>query len=81
MKHRFVVEYFICNIMIEHEKHPISMKDGITGYPQVYRFLKLKHHIHFLYFILKNSIVERVRYYIKYQIEILITTVLIIRKS
>ncbi len=45
----FVAERFISDVVEEHGEHPVSTKDGGTWYPQACRFLKLTHHIHFLY--------------------------------
>ncbi len=48
----FVAERFLSNIVKEYGEHPVSTKDGGRGtwYPhQACKFLKLDHHIHFLY--------------------------------
>ena len=42
------IERFISDVVEEHGEHPVST-DGGTWYPQSCKFLKLTHHIHFLY--------------------------------
>jgi putative transposase len=45
----FVIsEHFLSDIVDEHDQYPVST-DGGTWYPQACQFLKLEHHIHFLY--------------------------------
>ena len=44
----FVAERFLSNLLEEYGKHYVST-DGGSWYPQVYQFLKLKHHIHSSY--------------------------------
>jgi putative transposase len=43
-RNMFVAERFISNVIKEYGKHPVST-DGGTWYPQVCRFLQLKHHL------------------------------------
>ena len=57
----FIAEQFMRSLVRKYGKHPISTDDG-TWYPQVYKFLKLKHHIHIPY---EKSIVERTIQYVK----------------
>jgi len=40
-----IAERFIASLIDKYDKHSIST-DGGTWYPQVCRFLKLKHHLH-----------------------------------
>ena len=56
-----VAERFIASLINTYGKHPVST-DGGTWYPQVCRFLKLKHHLHSS---LEKSIIERTMQYIK----------------
>ena len=42
----FVAERFVAGLVKTHGKHAVSTDGGETWYPQVCRFLKLKHHIH-----------------------------------
>ena len=51
----FIAEQFLQGLVKKYGKHPISTDSG-TWYPQAYRFLKLKHHLHSLY---EKSIIER----------------------
>jgi transposase-like protein len=44
----FVAERFLSSIVEEYGVYPVST-DGGTWYPQACQFLKLSHHIHFLY--------------------------------
>jgi putative transposase len=56
-----VAERFIASLINTYGKHPVST-DGGTWYPQACKFLKLKHHTHFLF---EKSIIERTMQYIK----------------
>ncbi len=56
-----IAERFIADLVKIHGKHPVST-DGGTWYPQAFRFLKLKHHIHSP---LEKSLIERKMQYIK----------------
>ncbi len=52
----FVAERLLSNIVEEYGEHPVST-DGGTWYPlQTCKFLKLGHHIHFLYIRLKKAL-------------------------
>jgi putative transposase len=60
-RNMFVAERFISSVIQIHGKHPVST-DGGTWYPQVCRFLNLKHHLHSSY---EKSIIERTMQFIK----------------
>ncbi len=60
-KHAFIAERFIEGLVKIHGKCPVST-DGTMWYPQAYRFLNLKHHIHPP---LVKSLIERAMQYIK----------------
>ncbi len=45
----FVAEHFLSDIVAKYGEYLVSTADGGTWYPQACHFLKLKHHIHFLY--------------------------------
>ena len=55
----FVAMKFFLGLIKTTDKHPVSRDCGGTWYPQAYKFIKLKHHLHF--FVKKNqkSIIER----------------------
>jgi putative transposase len=61
-----VAERFLSKVIKEYSKHPVSTDGGDTWYQlQTRRFLKLDHHIHFLYIRMrkisrKNSIVYQI---------------------
>src|SRR6478752_4102273 len=58
-----VSERFVFSLINKYGKYPISTADGGTWYPsQVFKFLKLKHHIHFS---LEKSLIERTMQYFK----------------
>ena len=44
-----VAERFIASLINKFGKHPVSTADGGIWYPQACHFLKLKHHIQFLF--------------------------------
>jgi hypothetical protein len=50
----FVAEHLISSIVDEYRKHPVST-GGDSWYPQACKFLKVDHHIHFLYTILRKT--------------------------
>jgi putative transposase len=60
-RNMFVAECFMSNIVNEYGKHPVST-DGGTWYPQACRFLKLNHHIHFLYTRLRKALLKEMQY-------------------
>jgi putative transposase len=43
-----VAEQFLKGSVKKYGKHSISTDGGGTWYPQVYKFLKIKHHLHSL---------------------------------
>ena len=47
-RNMFVAERFLSSIVDEYGQHTVST-DGGTWYPQACKFLKIDHHIHFLY--------------------------------
>ena len=47
-RNMFIAERFIADLVRIHRKHPVST-DGGTWYPQACRFLKVNHHIVFLF--------------------------------
>jgi putative transposase len=50
----FVAERFLSKGVEEYGQHTVSTKDGGTWYPQACKFLKIDHHIHFLYIGLRK---------------------------
>jgi putative transposase len=44
----YIADRFLSNVVNDYGEHPVSTGGG-TWYPQACRFLKLDHHIHFLY--------------------------------
>jgi putative transposase len=50
----------------EYGKLPVSTDGGGTWYPQAWKFLKLKHHLHSRY---EKSNIERIIQYIKDRVE------------
>jgi putative transposase len=44
----FVAVRFLSKIVEKYDEHPVST-DRDTWYPQACQFLKLNHHLHFLY--------------------------------
>src|SRR3712207_413323 len=56
-----IAEHFLRSLVRKYGKHPVST-DGGTWYPQAYKFLKIKHHIHSSY---ERSIIERTIQYVK----------------
>jgi putative transposase len=51
----FVAERFLSKVVEEYGQHIISTKDGGTWYTQACKFLKIDHHIHFLYIWLRKA--------------------------
>jgi transposase-like protein len=47
-RNMFVAENFLHSLVKKDEKYPVST-DGGTWYPQVCKFLQIKHHLHSLY--------------------------------
>jgi putative transposase len=47
-KNMFVAVRFLSKIVEKYDEHPVST-DRDTWYPQACQFLKLNHHLHFLY--------------------------------
>ncbi|HXT83390.1 MAG TPA: hypothetical protein VN704_03520 [Verrucomicrobiae bacterium] len=60
-RNMFVAERILSDVVTKYGKHQVST-DGGTWYPQAYRFLKLKHHVHSAF---EKSIIERTIQYIK----------------
>jgi putative transposase len=50
----FVAERFLSKGVDEYGQHTVSTKDGGTWYLQACKFLKIDHHIHFLYIGLRK---------------------------
>jgi putative transposase len=60
-----VAERFIASLINTYDKHSVST-DGGTWYPQAYRFLRLKYHLHSS---LEKSITERTMQYISIKLK------------
>lgn len=60
-RNMLLAERFLSSLINEFGRHHIST-DGGTWYPQICKFLKLKHHVHSSF---ENSIIERTIQYIK----------------
>ncbi len=46
-RNMFVAKHLLSGVVEEYGKHPVSTDCGDTWYSQAYRFLKLKHHLHY----------------------------------
>jgi putative transposase len=53
-----VAERFLSSIVDEYGQHTVSTKDGGNWYPQACKFLKIDHHIHFLYIVLSKALLK-----------------------
>ena len=60
-RNMLIAEQFIHHLVRRYGKHSLST-DGGTWYPQAYRFLNIKHHLHSTF---EKSIIERTIQYIK----------------
>ncbi len=52
-------EHFMSPLIIKYGKHSNSIDGDGTWYPQACKFLKLEHHLHFLYTSKEKGIIER----------------------
>ena len=67
----FVAERFLSNLFEEYGKHYVST-DGGSWYPQIYQFIKLKHHLHSSFE--KSIIIERTIQYVRIEPKALMST-------
>ena len=57
-RNMFVAERFISEVVDEHGKHPVSTDGGTWYPPQACKFLKVKHHVHFLYIRMRKALLK-----------------------